>query len=365
MVVEFNRKLILENGEEYYGFGFGATEDRVCEIVFNTSVVGYLEIITDPTYTGQGVVMTYPLIGNYGVADEDFESRTATIGALIVREYNDHPSNFRYTKTLGEVLEENNIPGIHGLDTRKLTRLIRDTGSKRALITDASTTVEEGLKIIADTAVATDLVAQVSCRKRWHSRTARHEYNVVAIDCGIKLSLIRSLNARGCNVTVVPYNTSAEEILGLHPDGVLVSNGPGCPENVPEVIETIKALRGKVPMFGNGLGHQLIALAYGAKIVKLACGHHGSNHAVRELSTGNMETFVQSHNYAVDAGSLEGTGLNVTHIDILDNAVEGLECVAEQVFTAQFHPTDAEGPRGRVCLIDKFVTMMKEAKTHA
>ena len=364
MVVDFNRKLILENGEEYYGYAFGSTEDRVCEIVFNTSVVGYLEIITDPSYTGQGVVMPYPLIGNYGVAEEDFESRAATISALIVREYNDQPSNFRYTKTLGEVLEENGIPGICGLDTRKLTRTIRDTGSKRALITSAETTLEEGLKIIADTAVATDLVAQVSCRKPWHSRTARHMYNVVAIDCGINLSLIRSLNTRGCNVTVVPYNTTAEAICALHPDGVVISNGPGCPENVPEVIETINALRGKVPMFGTGLGHQLVALAYSAKTVKLACGHHGSNHAVRELSTGNMETFIQSHNYTVDAASLENTGLTATHIDILDNTVVGLECTAEQVFTTQFRPTDAEGPRARVCLIDKFVTMMKEAKTH-
>lgn len=365
MVAEFNRKLILENGEEYFGYAFGSHADRVCEIVFNTSVVGYQEIITDPSYAGQGVVMTYPLIGNYGIADDDFESRTASISALIVREYNDQPSNFRYTKTLGEVLEEFDIPGIHGLDTRRLTRTIRDHGAKRALITSADTTAEEGMKIIAETAAATDLVAQVSCRKPWHFRTAKHMYNVVAVDCGVRMSLIRALSARGCNVTVVPYNTSAEAILAQHPDGVVISNGPGCPTDVPETIETIRALRGKVPMFGTGLGHQLIALAFGAKTSRLQCGHHGSNHPVREIASGNLETFVQNHSYVVDADSLENTGLSVTYTNVLDNTVEGIECAAEQIFSVQFHPTDAEGPKNRVCLIDKFVTMMKEAKTHA
>jgi carbamoyl-phosphate synthase small subunit len=365
MVVEFNRKLILETGEEYCGYAFGAAADRVFDAIFNTSMVGYQEIITDPSYAGQGIVMTYPLIGNYGIADDDFESRGATVGALIVREYNDQPSNFRFTKTLGEVLEEYGIPGIYGLDTRKLTRDIRDNGSKRALITGMETSVEEGLKIIASTPAADDMVAQVSCRKRWHSRIANHKYNVVAIDCGIKLSLIRSLNARGCNVTVVPCSTSAEEILALHPDGIVVSNGPGNPENAAEIAQTINALRGKVPMFGTGLGHQLIAMAYGAKTYKLACGHHGSNLPVRETATGSMETYIQNHSYAVAADSIEGTGLTVTYTNVIDHSVEGVECAADQVFSVQFNPTDAEGPKGRICQIDKFVTMMKEAKTHA
>ncbi len=363
MVVEMNRKLILENGEEYLGYSFGATEDRVFEVIFNTSVVGYQEIISDPSYAGLGVIMTYPLIGNYGIADDDFESRTASIGALIVREYNDEPSNFRYTKTLGEVLEENNIPGIHGLDTRKLTRTIRDHGSQRALLTSIDTTVEEGLKIIAETPENTGIVAQISCRKPWHSRIANHKYNVIAVDCGVKLSLIKGLNARGCNVTVVPYNTSAEAILALHPDGVVISNGPGAPENVPEAVETINALRGKTPIFAIGLGHQLVALAFGAKTEKLVSGHHGSNHPVRELATGNMETFVQNHCYAVTG--LEDTTLTATHVNVLDGTNEGFECADEQIISVQFTPTDAEGPRDRVCLIDKFVTMMKEAKTHA
>ena len=365
MVEQFNRKLILETGEEYLGYGFGAAEDRVCEIVFNTSMVGYQEIISDPSYYQQAIVMSYPLIGNYGIADEDFESRSATIGALIVREYNDQPSNFRYTKTLGEVLEESGSPGICGLDTRKLTRTIRDHGAQRALITGAETSLEEGLKIIAEAPVISEPVAQVSCRKRWYSRTANHRYNVVAVDCGIRMSIIRSLNARGCNVTVVPFNTSAEEIERMNPDGVIISNGPGDPVSAAPVIDLIGKLRGRYPMFGIGLGHQLIALAFGARTCKLPFGHHGSNHPVRELSSDTLETFPQTHCYAVDADSLSGTGLNVTHVNVLDGSIEGLECPDERIFGVQFQPNDAEGPKNRICLYDKFVAMMKEAKTHA
>ena len=334
MVEQFNRKLILETGEEYLGYGFGAAEDRVCEIVFNTSMVGYQEIISDPSYYQQAIVMSYPLIGNYGIADEDFESRSATIGALIVREYNDQPSNFRYTKTLGEV-------------------------------TGAETSLEEGLKIIAEAPVISEPVAQVSCRKRWYSRTANHRYNVVAVDCGIRMSIIRSLNARGCNVTVVPFNTSAEEIERMNPDGVIISNGPGDPVSAAPVIDLIGKLRGRYPMFGIGLGHQLIALAFGARTCKLPFGHHGSNHPVRELSSDTLETFPQTHCYAVDADSLSGTGLNVTHVNVLDGSIEGLECPDERIFGVQFQPNDAEGPKNRICLYDKFVAMMKEAKTHA
>ena len=192
MAREYDRKIILENGEEYYGFGFGDTADRVCEIVFNTSMVGYQEIVSDPSYTYQMVVMTYPLIGNYGIADDDFETKNPTIGGLIVREYNDNPSNFRYTKTLSEILEENHIPAISGVDTRKITRSIRNFGSRRVLITGVDTTLEKGLEIIKNTPVPHDAVSKVSCKKRWYSRTSNHKFNVVAVDCGIKLNIIRS-----------------------------------------------------------------------------------------------------------------------------------------------------------------------------
>lgn len=365
MVEQFNRKLILETGEEYYGYGFGADEERVCEIVFNTSMVGYQEIVSDPSYTYQAVVMTYPLIGNYGIADDDFETRTPTIGALIVREYNDQPSNFRYTRTLSEVLEEYHIPAISGIDTRKLTRSIRDLGSRRALITHADTPLEEGLKRIAETPVPHDAVSLVSCRKRWYSRTSNHKYNVVAVDCGIKLNIIRCLNARGCNVTVVPFDTPAEVIEGMNPDGVFLSNGPGDPEDVTPVIELVRRLRGKYPIFGICLGHQMIALAAGARTYKLKFGHRGGNHPVKNLATGKLEITSQNHSYAVDADSVSGTGLMVTHVNLLDNTVEGLECAADRIFSVQYHPESAPGPQDSAYLFDKFVSLMKEAKTHA
>ena len=365
MVEQFDRKLILETGEEYYGHGFGAAEQRVCEIVFNTSMVGYQEIISDPSYTYQAVVMTYPLIGNYGICDDDYESRTPSIGALIVREYNDQPSNFRYTHTLGEVLEENHIPAISGIDTRKLTRSIRDLGSRRVLITGADTPLEEGLRIIAETPVPHDAVPLVSCRKRWYSRTANHRYNVVAVDCGIKLNIIRCLNARGCNVTVVPYDTPAEVIERMDPDGVFLSNGPGDPEDVAPVIQLVRALRGRYPIFGICLGHQMIALAAGAKTYKLKFGHRGGNHPVRNLRTGRIEITSQNHSYAVDAQSVAGTGLEITHVNLLDGTVEGLACPADRLFSVQYHPESAPGPQDSAYLFDQFVAMMKEVKTHA
>ncbi len=358
----FDRKLILEDGSSYLGYGFGAMEERVCEIVFNTSMVGYQEIVSDPSYTDQAVVMTYPLIGNYGITDEDFETRIPSIGALIVSEYNDSPSNFRCTKTLSEILEENGIPGVQGIDTRKLTRSIRDLGSRRVLLTDVDTTVEEGLKRIAQTPIRTDAVSRVSCRKRWFSRTPDHLYNVVAVDCGIKLNIIRSLNARGCNVTVVPWNTDAKTVLERKPDGLFLSNGPGDPEHVEPVIELVRSLRGQVPIFGICLGHQMISLAYGAKTYKLKFGHRGGNHPVKNLQTGKVEITSQNHSFAVDADSVAGTGLEITHINLLDQTVEGVRCEKDRVFSVQYHPESAPGPQDSAYLFDQFISSMKSGK---
>ena len=316
---EKNRKLILEDGSIYTGYAFGAPCDKVCELVFNTSMVGYQEIVSDPSYTDQAVVMTYPLIGNYGMTDEDYECKNPSIGGMIVHDYNDCPSNFRYTKTLSEVLEEHDIPGISGVDTRQITRLIRDKGSQRVLITGIDTTLEEGLKILEETPIPHDEVSRVSSKKRWYSRTAHAKYNVVAIDCGIKLNIIRCLNKCGCNVIVVPYNTSAEEIEFMKPDGVFLSNGPGDPTDVVEVIETVRNLKGKYPIFGICLGHQVISLAYGANTYKLKFGHRGGNHPVMNLETGKIEITSQNHSYAVDEKTLEGTGLKVTHRNLLDS----------------------------------------------
>ena len=355
----FNKKIVLEDGEEYLGYGFGANVESICEIVFNTSMVGYQEIVSDPSYTYQMVVMTYPLIGNYGITDEDYETKQPTIGGLIVREYNDLPSNFRYTKTLSEYLEENNIPGIYGLDTRKLTRSIRDKGSRKVIITDIKTTKEEALKKLKTYEIPKDAVSKVSCKKKWYSRTANAKFNIVAVDCGIKLNIIRSLNKRGCNVTVVPYNTSYDKIIDLKPDGIFLSNGPGDPEDVTEVIELVKKLKGKYPIFGICFGHQMISLAYGAKTYKLKFGHRGGNHPVIDLETGKIEITSQNHSFAVDEKSLKGTKLEITHKNILDNTIEGVECKKDKVFSVQYHPESAPGPQDSSYLFDKFIELMK------
>lgn len=365
MSPEPDRKLVFADGTEYYGYGFGCDCDRVCEVVFNTSPVGYQEIISDPSYTYQAVVMTYPLIGNYGIADEDFETKIPTVGGLIVREYNDSPSNFRCTKTLSEVMEEYKIPGISGVDTRKLTRSIRDRGTRRALITSASTPVGEALEVLEAVKAPRDAVSRVSCRKRWYARTSGAAYSVVAVDFGIKLNIIRSLNRRGCNVTVVPYDTPAEEIIKMRPDGVFLSNGPGDPQDVPGAVELINMLKGRYPMFGICLGHQLIGLACGAETYKLKFGHRGGNHPVKNLTNGRVEITSQNHSYAVNRDSLSGTGLEITHINLLDNTVEGMECVADRVFSVQYHPESAPGPQDSAYLFDKFVSLMKEAKHNA
>ena len=356
----FNKKIVLEDGEEYLGYGFGADKEAICEIVFNTSMVGYQEIVSDPSYTYQMVVMTYPLIGNYGITDEDYETKQPTIGGMVVREYNDLPSNFRYTKTLSEYLEENDIPGISGIDTRKLTRSIRNKGSRKVIITDITTSKEDALKKLKAYDIPKDAVAKVSCKKKWYSRTANYKYNVVAVDCGIKLNIVRSLNKRGCNVTIVPYNTTAKEIENLKPDGIFLSNGPGNPEDVKEVINLVKELRGKYPIFGICLGHQMISLAYGAKTYKLKFGHRGGNHPVLNLQTDKIEITSQNHSYAVDEQSLEKTDLVVTHKNILDNTIEGVECKKDKAFSVQYHPESSPGPQDSGYLFDKFIHLIEK-----
>lgn len=356
---EFDKKIVLENGEEYLGYGFGANIESICEIVFNTSMVGYQEIVSDPSYTYQMVVMTYPLIGNYGITDDDYETKQPTIGGIVAREYNDLPSNFRYTKTLSEYLEENNIPGIYGLDTRKLTRSIRDNGSRKVIITDIKTSKEEALKKLKEYDIPKDAVSKVSCKKKWYSRTANAKYNVVAVDCGIKLNIIRSLNKRGCNVTVVPYNITAQEIEELKPDGIFLSNGPGDPEDVKEVIQLVKELKGKYPIFGICLGHQMISLAYGANTYKLKFGHRGGNHPVINLETDKIEITSQNHSYAVEEQSLKKTNLKATHKNILDGTIEGVESKKDRVFSVQYHPESAPGPQDSSYLFDKFIDLMK------
>ena len=368
----FNRKIILEDGREFYGYAFGANDDRVCEIVFNTSMTGYQEILSDLSYTDQAVVMTYPLIGNYGMAAEDYESITPSIGALIVREYNDEPSNFRSVKTLGEVMKACGIPGIGGVDTRALTRSIRDYGTRKALITGADVPRAEGLEILRTAILPTNAVSRVSCRDPWTSESpltalnpldsvsyaAGRPLRIAAVDCGMKRNIVRSLNRRGCDVTVLPWNTPADRIRELQPDGILLSNGPGDPADVPETIAAVRSLIGSFPIFGICLGHQILSLAYGARTYKLKFGHRGGNHPVKNLLTGKIEITSQNHSYAVDEESLSGTGLTVTHVNLLDHTVEGMKCERDGVFSVQYHPESAPGPQDSRHLFDRFIRML-------
>ena len=357
---EPNKKLVLESGEEFLGYGFGADTQSVCDIVFNTSMAGYQEIVSNPSYTDQIVVMTYPMIGNYGITDEDFEARTLTLGGLVVREVCEEPSNFRFTKTLSELMEECSIPGISGVDTRMLTRIIRGVKSCRAAIVSASMSKEEALALIAATPVKHDAVERVSCKKRWYSRTANHRFDVVMIDCGAKLNLVRMLNKRGCNVVIVPFNTPLKHILNFNPDGVLVSNGPGNPADVEIVVEHIKALRGKFPIFGVELGHQLIALSYGATVDKIEGVHRGGEHPVRNLENGKIEITSQGSPYFVEEASLANTPLKVTHRSVIADTIEGLECKEDNIFSVQYNPESAPGAQDSAYLFDKFIKLMEE-----
>ena len=364
MIPEYDKKIILEDGTEFYGFGFGADSEKIVEVVFNTSMVGYQEILSDPSYTGQAVVMTYPLIGNYGMCADDYETNVPTISALIVREYNEQPSNFRAEETLEQVMQRYGIAGIAGVDTRRLARHIRNKGTCKGLIAQGTTPNLAGFSRLRSTPLPTNQVAQVSAKVNWLSPAEHPKFHVVAVDCGIKHNIIRSLNQRNCNVTVVPWNIPAAEVEQLHPDGIFLSNGPGNPEDVTPVMELVRQLRGKYPIFGICLGHQIIALSYGAKTYKLKFGHRGGNHPVKNLLTGKVEITSQNHSYAVDAESLAGTGLEITHVNLLDQTVEGLCCEKDHVFCVQYHPESAPGPQDSSYLFDEFIRRMEEC-SHA
>ena len=362
---EYNKKLILEDGSEYCGTGFGCDEERMFEIVFNTSPVGYQEILSDPSYTDQGVVMAYPLIGNYGIAADDFETKTPTIGAMIVREYCAEPSNYRSIMTLEAVMQRYGVAGIGSVDTRKLVRHIRDVGSCRAMITALSTDPDEVVKQLKAYELPTDAVSRVSRKQPEFYKSEAGRCRVAAIDCGMKENIIRSLVRRGCDVTVLPWNTSAGVIMDLHPDGLFISNGPGDPQDVPEVIRTVEALHGKLPIFGICLGHQILSLSYGARTYKLKFGHRGGNHPIKNLATDKIEITSQNHSYAVDLDSLKDTPLTATHLNLLDQTVEGAECIRDRAFGVQYHPESAPGPQDSGYLFDRFITLMGEAKDHA
>ena len=353
------RKLVLEDGSAYCGYGFGSMRDKFAELVFNTSMTGYQEIISDLSYTGQAVVMTYPLIGNYGICGGDFESDTPRISGLIVSEYCDTPSNFRCEQKLEDVMKEYDVAGIFGVDTRQITRRIRDRGSCVAALVGEQADTESVAGKIRSMKLPTDQAANASTKRIYdYSSPQESKGTIVVIDCGIKKNILRMMSGRGYKLTVVPYNTGAADIMSLSPSGVFISNGPGNPEDCGAVIQTIKELKGRIPIFGICLGHQIICLACGAKTYKLKFGHRGGNHPVKELATGKIEITSQNHSYAVVPESLAGTGLEITHINLLDNTVEGVSSGRDRLFSVQYHPESAPGPCDSAYLFDRFFEML-------
>ena len=354
-------KIALEDGKIFSGFSFGAEGTSFGEVVFNTSLTGYQEILTDPSYKGQIVTMTYPLIGNYGVNTEDVESRKPFVEGFIVKECSRITSNWRAQKDLSQYLKENNIVGIEGIDTRALTRHIRLQGAMRAVISTEDLDDKSLLKEVkaSPTLVGRDLVKDVTLNslQEWN---AQGKYSVVVLDCGVKYNILRNLEKSNCKVTVVPANTTAKDILAMKPDGVLLSNGPGDPAAVSGVVDTVRGLIGKVPLFGICLGNQMLGLALGGKTYKLKFGHHGGNHPVKDLKTGKVAITVQNHGFCVDIDSLPKDDIEITHINLNDNTLEGVRHKRFAIFSVQFHPEAGPGPHDAQYLFGQFVEMMED-----
>ncbi|WP_307150466.1 carbamoyl phosphate synthase small subunit [Robertmurraya andreesenii] len=355
------RQLVLEDGTVFIGEGFGSEHTTIGEVVFNTGMTGYQEILSDPSYCGQIVTLTYPLIGNYGINRDDFESITPAIHGLIVKEACDFPSNWRNELSLHEYLRNKGIPGLAGIDTRKLTRIIRKYGTLKGTFASMDEDVESVLERLQATEIRTDQVKQVST-KRPYASPGRGK-RVVLVDYGMKHGILRELNKRDCDVIVVPYNVTAEDIMNLSPDGVMLSNGPGDPKDVKEAISMIQGILGKVPFFGICLGHQLFALACGANTEKMKFGHRGSNHPVKDLATGKIALTSQNHGYTVEEASIEGTCLEVTHIALNDGTVEGLKHKDYPAFTVQYHPEASPGPEDANDLFDQFLSLIESKES--
>ena len=356
---------MLEDGRVFYGTAFGALGEAMGEVCFNTGMTGYQEILTDPSYCGQIVTMTYPHIGNYGVNADDVESSRIQVAGFVVKDGTEIPSNYRSEASLNEYLQSAKIVGIQGIDTRALTRHIRDRGSMNGIISSNDLDDISLKKKIAEipTMAGLDLVPKVTCKElySWPDSSKRQEYNVVAIDFGIKHNILRLLSHHGCKTTIVPATTTVDEIMSINPDGVFLSNGPGDPSAVTYGINTIKDILGKKPIFGICLGHQLLSLAIGGSTYKLKFGHRGINHPVQNIETSEVEITSHNHGFSVDPDSLPSTA-NITHWNLNDNTVEGLKCTDIPAFSVQYHPEAGPGPHDSRYLFNKFVTMMDYAK---
>ncbi len=354
-------KIILENGKQFKGFCFGNVENTVVgEIVFNTAMTGYQETLTDPSYKGQFVVMTYPLIGNYGINFDDMESEKAHLNGFIVRETCETPSNFRRELTIDGFLKENNKIGIYGIDTRALTKMIRDEGSMKAIITTRKHIEQKEVRKMFAEFNMDNSVFEVSRKEvTVIENTGLH---LAVMDFGIKENILRELANRGCKLTVFPATASAEEVLSVNPDGVFLSNGPGDPEKLPEIVANVKKLIDKKPVVGICLGHQLICLAMGCKIEKLKFGHHGANHPVKDLRTGKLYITSQNHNYI--ATNL-AEGLEEWFVNINDNTLEGVIHKTKPVMSVQFHPEACPGPIDSNYIFDEFLKTVRGGNVNA
>ncbi len=368
--------LALADGRVFFGQALGASGEISGEVVFNTSMSGYQEILTDPSYRGEIVTMTYPLIGNYGINREDVESSRPHLAGFVVKEACDMPSNWRSEMSLDAYLKENNVIGLSGIDTRALVRHIRDKGAQTGIIStvdlDADSLVAKAKA--APSIVGQDLVQEVTCKesydwneglwglaKGYEKQQGPADYKVVAYDFGIKYNILRNLVSKGCAVTVVPADTPAEEVLAMQPDGVFLSNGPGDPEPITYAQENIRQLLGKVPLFGICLGHQLLSIALGGSTYKLKFGHRGGNQPVRRGEGHNVEITSQNHGFAVDASTLQGDAF-VTHINLNDNTVEGIEHKTMPAFSVQYHPEASPGPHDANYLFGEFIKLMESWK---
>lgn len=353
------RKLVLENGMEFSGDGFGSDQFTVGEVVFTTGMTGYQETMSDPSFHKQIIVFTYPLIGNYGINPSDFESLNPFVGGIIVHEYARTESHWQSQMNIDAFLKKQNIPGLSNIDTRALVKTIRSKGSMKGIFCDNDENTEEVVKKLRNTKLEHH-VPEVSTPRAYSAPA--EGYRIVLIDYGMKKSILKELCHRHCDVVVVPYYTNAKSILELNPDGVMLSNGPGNPEELLDSINTIKELSGKVPIFGICLGHQLYALAHGAKTYKMLFGHRGANHPVKELATNRVHITSQNHGYAVDEDSLKNTSLEVTHRALNDGTIEGIQDKKNWAFTVQYHPESSPGPHDNEYLFNKFMSMIEEFK---